>query len=144
MEKGGRLLSACVLSLMVGSEANASTAQAVPGKNGVVQQWSGRVAMRLGVEAPRKGFITNARDFALLWRAWQMAGDVPIVDFDRYLILVATARSTVFQVRAIQVDENGDLKTVVVATPDVTADYAVVITLAERKSVKTVRGQSIE
>jgi len=123
---------------------NAAAGQAVPGRNGVVQQWSGRVAMRLGVEAPRKGFITNARDFALLWRAWQMAGDVPIVDFDRYLILVATARSTVFQVRAIQVDENGDLKTVVVATPDVTADYAVVITLAERKSVKTVRGQSIE
>jgi hypothetical protein len=75
---------------------------------------------------------------------WQMAGDVPIVDFDRYLILVATARSTVFQVRAIQVDEKGDLKTVVVATPDMTADHAVVITLAERKGVKTVRGQSIE
>ena len=45
------------------------------------------------------------------------------------------------QVRAIQVDAKGDLKTVVVATPDMTADYAVVVTLAERKGVKTVYGQ---
>ena len=43
-----------------------------------------------------------------------------------------------------QVDEKGDPKTVVVATPDMTADYAIVITLTGRKSVKTIRGQSIE
>jgi hypothetical protein len=46
--------------------------------------------------------------------------------------------------QAVQIDAKGDLKTVVVATPDMTADYAVVVTLAERTGVKTVHGQPIE
>ena len=91
-----------------------------------------------------KGFITNARDLALFWRLWKGGGDVPSVDFDKHLILVNTARSSVLQVRAIQVDANGNLTTVVVATPDMTADYAVVVTLAERKGVRTVHGRPIE
>jgi hypothetical protein len=118
--------------------------QAVPGKNGVVQQWSGRVARRLALEAPRKGFITSAKDFTRLWRMWQPARDVPTVDFDKYLILVATGRSSVLQVRAVRVDDKGDLKTVVVATPDMTADDAFVMTLAERKGVRTIHGHPIE
>jgi hypothetical protein len=145
MKAARRVLSACVISFTVCNvDLNASTRQAVPGKNGVVQQWSGRVASLLVPEMTRKGFITNARDFALLWRTWQRAGDVPTVDFDRYLVLVATAQSSVFQVRAIQIDAKGDLKTVVVATPDRTADHAVVVTQVERRGVKTVNGQPIE
>jgi hypothetical protein len=145
MQRQWSILSACVLSFTICSvEMNASTDQAVPGENGVVLQWSGRVARRQALKAPRKGFIINAKDFAVLWRDWQIAGDVPPVNFDKYLILVGTARSSVFQVRAVQVDEQGNLKTVVVATPDMTADYAFVITLAERKGVKTVNRQPIE
>ena len=136
MEMVCRVVSAGVLSLVIcGVNVNASTGQTAPGNNGVVRQWSRRVAARFTLEAPGKGFITNAKDFALLWRVWQLAGDVPAVDFDKYLILVTTGRSSVLQVRAVQVDEKGDLKTVVVATSDLTSDYAVVITLAEREGV---------
>jgi hypothetical protein len=144
MEKTCRILSVCVLCLVCGLGVHASTGQAAPGTNGVVQQWSGRVAPRLALDPPRKNFITNARDFALLWRDWQIAGDVPTVNFDRHLILVTTGRSSVLQVRAIKLDETGDLTTVVVATPDMTADYAFVVTLAERKGVKTVNRQPIQ
>ena len=132
------------VTLVICTEVNASAGQAVPGRNGVVQQWSGRVAQPLALEAPTKGFITNARDFATLWRVWRMTGEIPPVDFDRHVILVATARSSVLQVRAVQIDERGDLRTVVVATPDVTSDYAVVLTLAERKGVKTINRQPID
>jgi hypothetical protein len=141
--RASRTLCLCVLSFVVSMEVNASTGQTVPGKNGVLQQWSGRVAQSLALEAPKR-FITNAKDFAILWRVWRMAGEIPPVDFNKYLILVATARSSVLQVRAVQVDERGDLRMVVVATPDVTSDYAVVLTLAERKGVKTINRQPIE
>jgi hypothetical protein len=145
MKTAFRILRACVVSFIVCNvEVNASTGQAVPGKNGVVQQWSGRVAARLAPEVTRKRFITNAGDLALLWRTWQRTDVIPTVDFDKYLILVAAGRSSVLQVRAVQIDAKGDLKTVVVATPDMTSDYAVVVTLAERTGVKTVYGQPIE
>lgn len=113
-------------------------------QNGIVQQWAGRVARPIALEAPVKGFITNAAEFARLWQVCQIKGDPPAVDFDKYLILVATSRSSVFQVRAIQVDDKGDLKTIVVATPDFARDYAIVITKAERAGVKTVHGQAVE
>jgi len=41
---------------------------------------------------------------------------------------------------AVQVDERGDSRTVVVATPDMTSDYAVVHTLAERKASRRSTG----
>jgi len=127
-----------------GAAVFASTAQDAAVQNGIVQQWSGRVARPLALEAPIKGFITNAAEFSRLWQVFQIKGDVPDIDFGKYLVLVATARSSIFKVRAIQVDEKGDLKTVVIATPDITRDYAIVITQVERSGVKTVHGQSIE
>ena len=145
MNTASRALSACVLSFMVCSvEMVASPRQAVPGKNGVVQQWSGRVATLPAPEVTGKGFVTNAKDLALFWRLWKGVSDIPSVDFDKHLIVVTTARSSVLQVRAILVDAKGDLTTVVVATPDMTSDYAVVVTLAERKGVRTVHGRPIE
>ena len=130
--------------LACSAEALASAAQDIAAQNGIVQQWSGRVARVLALEAPIKGFITNPADLARLWQTWQIAGDVPSVDFGKYFFLVATSRSSVFKVRAIQVDEKGDLKTVVVATPDMTRDYAIVITQVERAGVKTVHGQAVQ
>ena len=113
-------------------------------QNGILQQWAGRVARPLALEAPIKGFITTQAELARLWQLWQIQGDVPAVDFTKYFVLVATSRSSVFKVRAVQVDEKGDLKTVVVATPDFARDYAIVITQVERAGVKTVHGQSVE
>jgi hypothetical protein len=145
MARAPRALVVCALALAICSANPKATApQDTAVQNGIVQQWSVRVARPLALEAPIKGFITNPAELARLWQAWQIKGDVPSVDFSKYFILVATARSSVFKVRAIQVDEKGDLKTVVIATPDITRDYAIVITQVERAGVKTVHGQAVE
>lgn len=145
MARASRALVVCALALAIGAaNLHASVPQDPAVQNGVVRQWSVRVARALALEAPIKGFITNPAELARLWQAWQIAGDAPAVDFNKYFILVSTARSSVFKVRAIQVDEKGDLKTVVIATPDITRDYAIVITQVERAGVKTVHGQAVE
>ena len=71
------------------------------------KEWGASAMVRQGrrplaLEAPPKGFITNAKDFAILWRVSRMAGAIPPVDFDKYLILVVTTRSSVLQVRAVR------------------------------------------
>ena len=124
--------------------ASLSAHQDAAVSNGILQQWAGRVARPVAIEAPIKGFVTNQGDFAHLWQACRITGDPPAIDFGKYLILVATSRSSVFKVRAIQVDAAGDLKTVVIATPDFARDYAIVITQVERAGVKTVHGQMIQ
>ena len=131
-----------VILVLVGVALSAHQDAAV--QNGIVQQWAGRVARPVAIEAPIKGFVTNQADFAHLWQACRITGDPPAIDFGRYLILVATSRSSVFKVRAIQVDTTGDLKTVVIATPDLARDYAIVITQVERQGVRSVHGQAID
>jgi hypothetical protein len=128
--------------ILVGATASAFQEGAVP--NGIVQQWAGRVARPVAIQAPVTGFINNQGDFANLWQACQIKGDAPVIDFGKYLVLVATSRSSVFKVRAIQVDAAGDLKTVVIATPDFMRDYAIVISQVERAGVKSVHGQTIQ
>ena len=131
-----------VILVLVGVALSAHQDAAV--QNGIVQQWAGRVARPVAIEAPIKGFVTNQADFARLWQACRITGEPPAIDFGRYLILVATSRSSVFKVRAIQVDTTGDLKTVVIATPDFARDYAIVITQVERQGVRSVHGQAID
>jgi hypothetical protein len=40
----------------------------------------------------------------------------------------------------VAVDAAGDLKAVIVATPDMTADYAFIIAVVDRAGVKSVHG----
>jgi hypothetical protein len=113
-------------------------------KNGIVQQWFGRIPRPLSGFTPAKGYLTNARDLAALWQNWGLKADVPVIDFDKHIVIVSTSRSSTFQVAAIQVDATGDMKTVIMASPDMRGDVAFVITVAERKGAKTFHGAPIQ
>jgi hypothetical protein len=136
-------LTVAVLVLGIGAAAGQDAAPQNGPQNGIVQQWAGRIARMQALEAPIKGFVANAAEFSQLWQTLRLTGDAPAIDFGKYFVLVATSRSSLFKVRAVQLDANGDLKTVVVATPDLRPDYAVVLTQVERAGVRTVHGQPV-
>ena len=115
-----------------------------PVQNGVVQQWSGRIGRSLAVLAPPKGYVSNDRDLAALWQGWSIKGDMPTIDFTKMVVVVNTSRSSVFKVMAIQVDASGEMKTVLIATPDIRSDVGYVITVTERRGAKTLHGIPIE
>lgn len=122
-----------------------SVMQAAPAaQNGIVQQWAGRIPRALQIQAPTKGYISNSQELAALWQAWPMRADMPVVDFEKFIVIVNTSRSSVFKVQAIQVDANGDMKTVLIASPDFRPDFAFVVTLTERKGARTLHGIPIE
>ena len=118
--------------------------QAPPPQNGIIQQWSGRITRSAAVLAPAKGYISNAGELSALWQAWAIKADMPAVDFQKLLVVVNTSRSSVFKVVQIQVDEAGEMKTVLIATPDIRPDVAYVITVTERRGAKTLHGIPIE
>ena len=122
--------------------AAVQTAPAV--QNGIIQQWSGRIGRSLQLQAPTKGYITNSGELAALWQAWAIKGDMPTIDFTKMIVVVNTSRSSVFKVASIQVDDAGEMKTVLIATPDFRPDFAYVITLTERRGAKTLHGIPIE
>ena len=66
------------------------------------------------------------------------------IDFTKMVVVVNTSRSSVFKVMAIQVDAAGEMKTVLIATPDIRTDVGYVITVTERRGAKTLHGIPIE
>jgi len=121
-----------------------ASVQAAPVQNGIVQQWGGRISRQLSVVAPAKGYISNSGELAALWQAWSIKGEMPTIDFTTMVVVVNTSRSSVFKVMAIQVDAAGEMKTVLIATPDIRSDVGYVITVTERRGAKTLHGIPIE
>lgn len=113
------------------------------GPRAVVERWTGRVDKGAVSAAPPSSPLRTSEELAHLWKAWQIKAALPKVDFSRHLLLVYTATSSVFQLRSLSVDAGGDLKAVLVATPDMTADYAYIIALVDRAGVKSIEGRPL-
>src|SRR5262245_60040084 len=78
------------LSLAVVMLLAAGVAVAGPTPLQATNTWMGSIDdEKLAKEMPETGVITNARDFAKLVKAWQVAEQAPEVDFDKEIVLVA-------------------------------------------------------
>jgi hypothetical protein len=104
----------------------------------VVQEWRGR----LGLEHDplRVGHVSDATTFAKLWASWQVAEPLPPIDFSRHLVLTAIVRSGLVMFKQPVIDDQGDLKPNVVATPDAPNFYSWAICVVERHGIRSIRG----
>ena len=109
----------------------------------VLERWAGRVDAVTLAASPATPYVRTADDLAQLWKAWRLKAELPEIDFSQRLVLTYTGRSSVLQLRAVAVDAAGDLKPVLVATPDMTADYAFIIAVIDRAGVKSIQGVPI-
>jgi hypothetical protein len=87
MRHPARLLLGLV-SLGVALPALADDAKKVP----VLRKWTGKLAdEKLLKQSPTTDVIADKKVFETLWNAWRPQEPVPAVDFDKELVLVATA-----------------------------------------------------
>lgn len=96
----------------------------------------------LAKEMPESGAITNAKDFEKLIKAWKVAEKVPEVDFERELVLVAQTRGSRLTLNA-SLDEQGNLRTIGLATRDLRPGFRYVIISVPKEGVKTVNGKEL-
>jgi len=107
----------------------------------VLQQWNGWVP---GAPDTAPAVITDRTTLENLWRAWQIKAPLPAVDFTRELVLTHVARSSVTRFMGFSLDEQGDLKPQIVATPDLPGFSSFAICVIKRAGIKTVRGQPLK
>jgi hypothetical protein len=74
-----------------------------------VRQWRGSVSPSALAKAPAAGFVAGAEAFEQLWQAWRGNQPVPKIDFQKHLVLVATARGRA-PGYAIGLDKAGNLQ----------------------------------
>lgn len=131
------VLFAAAVAGCVGSPA--AGAQTVPPRPvPIVREWKGTVSLERSISAPP--FIA---DQAALRRIWQELGrpdPVPDVDFRRHLLLVAVVRSGLVRFMGPVLDDLGDLRPNVVATPDQPAYRSYVLGLVLREGIRSVGG----
>lgn len=108
--------------------------------NDQTTSWDGRIESSLARYAPSSGYVTNAEEFATLWKKWKGDTPTPKIDFAKYIVLVAAAQSSRLQIMA-EVKPTGDLTVKTIATADLTSDHGYVIKLVEIKGVKTIHGR---
>lgn len=94
--------------------------------------------------APKSGFITNANNFAKLWKAWRPEEAVPEVDFTSDLVIVGIASGPNLVMFDPKLHEDGNVKFVVASTRMAGPGFGYRLVKISRDGVKKINGKSIE
>lgn len=110
------------------------------------QTWSGKdLSEDLMSAAPRELYITDAASWAKLWQAWRGRERLPVVNFDKELIVFCTTNSPNSCGINLSLDEQGDLKitseSTLIGSDAKTFNYQ--IGLIERGGIKSIGGKPI-
>ncbi|MEI7731855.1 MAG: hypothetical protein WCO56_19945 [Verrucomicrobiota bacterium] len=95
-------------------------------------------------EVPARGYITNAKAWAKLWKAWRGQEELPPIDFQKQLVLVGATACAGNQISpGFTLDAKGDLKGGFMSTMMAGPGFAYAIAVINRAAVKTYNGQPI-
>jgi hypothetical protein len=86
--------------------------------------------------------VSDGETLARVWRQLKIEGKPPEIDFTNRLVLGASGRSSVVQIRP-SLDATGNLARNVVATPDYPNFKTYVLVEVSRDGVRTVDGQAL-
>lgn len=111
--------------------------QAAPKPVKVLQTWTGRVP--LVVQPPLQSSVASAAQLQQIWALCQVKGDVPKIDFDKRLVLLAVRRGTTVRFKSLMID-GGNLTTNVVVTPDMPSHMTCTLALVDRAGTTKVNG----
>lgn len=127
--------------LAVVAQASIARAESKPVKP--TKTWSGSVEdVALQKLAPAGEYLTRAEDFEKLAKAWKIAEKLPAVDFTKELVLVATTSGSRLNLSA-NLDDQGDLKILGIATRDFGPGFRYVVQVIPRDGIKTVGGKPL-
>ncbi|MEW4561849.1 hypothetical protein AB1K70_04945 [Bremerella sp. JC770] len=93
--------------------------------------------------APKSGFITDAKTFAKLWKAWRPAEAVPEIDFRQDLVIVGLANGPNLVMFQPKLQENGDLTFVVASTRMGGPGFGYRLVKVSREGIERVNGTPI-
>jgi hypothetical protein len=114
-----------------------------------VKEWKGSFPDEkdepLAKETPKDERITNQKEWEKLWKAWRGKEEMPKIDFDKQLVLVASCSGAINTISPhFQLSEKGDLTGGFSMTEALGPGFAYLIVVFDREGVKTLNGKPIE
>jgi hypothetical protein len=105
------------------------------------KEWKGSVEDEALVkDAP--AVIVDAKAFEKLWKAWNIEGKVPAVDFKKELVIITTTSGSKLRLSA-NCDDKGNLEVLGMATRDLRPGFRYAIATVNREGVKTVNAKPL-
>src|SRR5262249_32065108 len=92
--------------------------------------------------APKDGLITNAKEFAKLWKAWRKDEKTPEINFEKEFVLVTLAIGPNRSSISATLDD-GKLTVRAVQTLKAGPGFGYSIATFNRKGIKTVNGKDL-
>jgi len=109
-----------------------------------LQTWQAKVQDEaLKNAAPPSGFVTNAKEFAALWKAWRGDEKVPDVDFKKNLVLVGLAGGPNIAGIGATLSDDGNLTVLVRQTLIGGPGFGYQLAVVPRDGIKTVNGKAV-
>jgi len=115
-----------------------------------LKEWKGTLKDEaLRKEAPTQvashiGYLTDAKAWEKLWKAWRDKEELPKVDFAKELVLVVTVSGPNQAIVGIGLDGEGDLTLGVGSTKVGGPGFGYYLAVVPRKGVKTIDGKPIK
>ena len=129
---GGLFLSSWAASEVLGQKVK------VP----VDMKWSGSVDdEKLMKDAPE--VITSAKTLEKIWQTWKVKGEVPKVDFGKFLVVGVYSRGSKLNMGGATLDEKGNLTVLGFGTRDLAPGFRYVLGTVSKDGVKTVNGKAL-
>jgi len=105
------------------------------------KEWKGSVDDEaLAKHAPT--VIVDGKALEKLWKAWQIEGKVPAVDFQKELVMITTTSGRK-QRLSVSLDDKENLEVLGMATRGLRPGFRYVIATVSRDGVKTVNGKKL-
>lgn len=133
-------LSACAVLASLVLMVSTPPAMAQKKKVEITQKWSGSVDNE---KLMKPECITTAKGFEGVWKAFNIAGDVPKVDFGKDMVVAVYSVGSKLNLAAATLDEKGNLTVVGFGTLDIRPGFRYVLGVVSRDGVKTVNKKEL-
>jgi hypothetical protein len=106
----------------------------------ITQKWNGSVDDE---KAMKPEAIVSGKGLEAVWKAWNVKGDVPKVDFDKNIVVAVYSVGSSLNMAGANLDDKGNLTVLGLGTRDIRPGFRYVLGVVSREGIVTVNKKEL-
>lgn len=106
----------------------------------ITQKWNGSVDDE---KAMKPEAIVSGKGLEAVWKAWNVKGDVPKVDFEKNIVVAVYSVGSSLNMAGANLDDKGNLTVLGLGTRDIRPGFRYVLGVVSREGIVTVNKKEL-